>query len=406
MIERDYIRELAKLYMQIANSEKNAERITRMRKMNSLQTGVRPPVLVHEVPWHEMPINLQCQTPELRNIELILKKKLYQWENFQGDMLALPFYEIKKHFTDSGNGIVVKEETLSTDSTNNIVSHEYIDIMKDDDDLAKMHKRVLTKDVEADKKAVEFAEEIFGDILPVRLKGNLIYYVPWDDISRWRSVSELLIDLLDNEDFMHRLIAKMTDIQQDYMLQLEKLDLLDNDIEYLHCTPGFTDDLPPLESDGKVRLKNVWFRGAAQIFDSVSPATQEEFEFHYVRPLMEQCGLTYYGCCEALHRKIDLVKTLPNLRKVGVSPWADVNSSAEQLGKNYVLARKPNPAFVATSFDEQTVEKEIVETVQAALRYNCPYEFVLKDISTVNNHPEHLNKWVATVQKVLDRYYN
>ena len=60
---------------------------------------------------------------------------------------------------------------------------------------------------------------------------------------------------------------------------------------------------------------------------------------------------------------------------------------------------------MAGEFDEDVVRKEIEDTVRVCIRYRCPYEFVLKDISTVSQHPENLIKWTRTVQETLDRYY-
>ncbi|NLB36430.1 MAG: hypothetical protein GX824_03900, partial [Clostridiales bacterium] len=43
--------------------------------------------------------------------------------------------------------------------------------------------------------------------------------------------------------------------------------------------------------------------------------------------------------------------------------------------------------------------------VQACIKYGCPCEFVLKDISTVNYNPENLIVWAKTVSQTLDEYY-
>ena len=130
-----------------------------------------------------------------------------------------------------------------------------------------------------------------------------------------------------------------------------------------------------------------------------------EFDLQYSLPLMEKCAYTYYGCCEALDNKIDMLKRIPNLRKIGVSPWANVEKCAEQTGKDYVLARKPNPAYVAIKTDPEVVRKETAQTVEAALKYGCPCEFVLKDISTVGFNPQNLIIWAKTVSEILDEYY-
>ena len=78
---------------------------------------------------------------------------------------------------------------------------------------------------------------------------------------------------------------------------------------------------------------------------------------------------------------------------------------AEQIGGDYVLARKPNPAYVAIHTDPEVIKREIEETVKICIKYGCPYEYVLKDISTVSNRPENLIIWAQTVSDVLDKYY-
>ena len=143
----------------------------------------------------------------------------------------------------------------------------------------------------------------------------------------------------------------------------------------------------------------------AQSFGVVSPAMFEEFEIDHIKPIAERFGYTYYGCCEPLDNKIDVIKKISNLRKIGCSPWANVEKCAEQIGGNYVLARKPNPAYVALQTDPDVIRRETEETVKAAIKYGCPCEFVLKDISTVSHKPENLILWAKTVSDVLDEYY-
>ena len=100
-----------------------------------------------------------------------------------------------------------------------------------------------------------------------------------------------------------------------------------------------------------------------------------------------------------------MIKKISNLRKIGCSLWAKVEMCAEQIGGDYVLARKPNPANVAIHTDVEVIRKETEETVKACIKYGCPYELVLKDISTVSKRPENLIIWANTVSDVLDKYY-
>ena len=149
----------------------------------------------------------------------------------------------------------------------------------------------------------------------------------------------------------------------------------------------------------------MWFRSASQIFSTVSLAVFEEFDLQYTRRFMEKFPLVYYGCCEPLDNKIYLLKKIPNMRKIGVSPWADIRSCAEQMGSNYVYSRKPNPAHVAGVFNADVVRKETMDVLEACREHGCSLEFVLKDISTVSYKPQNLINWNKTVQETIDMYY-
>jgi hypothetical protein len=129
----------------------------------------------------------------------------------------------------------------------------------------------------------------------------------------------------------------------------------------------------------------------AQVFATVSPAMFEEYEINYLMPLFERFGLVYYGCCDPLEGKMNEVKRIPHLRKISVSPWAKREPCAEQIGGDYVLSNKPNPAFLAnTTFHEDIIRKDLETTRDICGRYGCPLEFIFKDISTVKNDPLRL----------------
>ena len=93
------------------------------------------------------------------------------------------------------------------------------------------------------------------------------------------------------------------------------------------------------------------------------------------------------------------------MRKIGISPWANAESCAEQIGGAYVYAHKPNPAFVSGTFDAGAVRREITRIIETCRANKCPYEFVLKDISTVTYKPGNLIEWAKTVKETIDSYY-
>jgi hypothetical protein len=408
--ETNTLRELARRYSEIAALPEQQEHVLRARGINDKKGGLRPIVLIDEVPWHEMDIDGElacvCSSPFAREIETYLRRQLYAWKYFPGDMVLPPHYPMRKTIRSTGIGVAVKEERLAIDGANNIVAHAYQDQLSTEADLERLHPQVISTDAAQDACRAAEASDLLGGILPVRLCGVNMHFAPWDMISELRGVSPLLTDLADRPEFMHKTMEKFIEIGLDTLRQYEELNLLDIGMQLIHCTPAYTSDLPKPGFDGvHVRARDWWFRGTAQIFASVSPAMHDEFELQYVSRLFEKCGLVYYGCCEPLDNKIRLLKRYPNMRKIGVSPWANPARSAEQMGSGYVLSRKPNPANVAVATNPEIIRAEIEETLKACRDNGTPCEFVLKDISTVSYRPQNLIVWERTVRETIDRYY-
>jgi hypothetical protein len=120
---------------------------------------------------------------------------------------------------------------------------------------------------------------------------------------------------------------------------------------------------------------------------------------------MSRCGLVYYGCCEPLDRKTDIVFKIPNLRKIGCTPWANVNVMAEAVGKKYVLSVKPNPASVGVDrLDHAELRREMKTILDACRRNGCSVDITLKDISTCNGRPENIFEWERIVMDMVRNY--
>jgi hypothetical protein len=225
-------------------------------------------------------------------------------------------------------------------------------------------------------------------------------------MAEFRGVDQALEDIIADPDFIHRTMKKFAELGHTYFDRFEAAGLLDFNLQKLHCTPGYTDAVPAKDyNGGPVRFKDTWIRTRAQMFCMVSPAMRDEFDLQYTRPLLERCGLVYYDCCEPLELCVPYLRKIPNMRKIGASPWAKIPQLAEQIGGDYVLARKPNPAAPAVDLSEEALRAEISETVEACIKNKCPYEFVLKDLSTIGRKPENLFDWVKITNQVLDSYY-
>ena len=401
--DKQIVRELAKRYMEFATSDHQKRANQRMRDTNDLKI-VRPPVLMDEIPWYQIDIDgeltCQCEDQGARNVETFFRRALYRQKHFRSDNLFEPFFRVRMAYDSSGIGLSVKEKILRTDGTNNIVSHDYVDQLEDEAALELIKIPTFTARPDKDAKAMEFYTDLLGDSIPVKLCGVGTYYdAAWDQIMRFHLLESVLYDLYDRPEYLHAIRQRWNDIRMAELDFIESQLKVDPTSPNLHCTPAYVSGLA---EDG---LKATWYRTMAQGFSEVSPEMHEEFDINYALPLAKRFAYTYYGCCEPLDRKLDVVFKIPNLRKVGVTPWAREEVMAERLGGKYVYSRKPNPANVAVKTDPEVIRKETEATVKLCQKYGCPVEFILKDISTVSHRPENLIVWAQTVSEVLDRYY-
>lgn len=409
--ERKTVRELAAKYYNIAQSGENLEKARLFRAVNDKKM-IRPVVLIDEIPWFELNIDgcldCVCEDPALRGLEAHFRYRLARHKYLGCDFYLDPVFFIVKHVRFSELGVSTEEEIIKTDERNHIVAHRYADKLKTDEDLDKLQYQTVTYDEAGTKKQFEFTADMIGDIIPVKITGLSCDYGLghglWDWVATFRGVENLLTDLAERPEFMHRTAKKLTDILIDKIKKIEEQGLFGAEQTYIHCTPALTDDLKRPEDYDNIKPVNVWGRAVAQIFGSVSKAMHDEFDITYAAKAMEPFGMVYYGCCEPLHNKIDILKKIKNLRKISITPWADINAAAEIAGGEYVIAAKPNPANVSVGFDENVIRKELKEITDAVKRNGCSCDIVLKDISTVAGKPERLLKWAQIAMETVGSY--
>ena len=147
----------------------------------------------------------------------------------------------------------------------------------------------------------------------------------------------------------------------------------------------------------------MWGCSNAQIFSDISPAMHWEFAVEHDLRWLSRWGLVYYGCCEPLDRKIDILRRIPNLRKISASPWCKTARLVEKIGAGYVISHKPNPAvFADDQWRPQWARDELRQFLEAAR--GCHVELIMKDISTVRYQPQRLWEWAEIAMEVAREF--
>ncbi len=391
------LRGLAEKLAAIAKLPVQKEKARLWSKVNDLKSE-RPMVLISEVPWHEMNVNneltLQSMDPWARKQELDLRLTLYTWQHMPADMTVNEYLTCPLVVHSTGFGIEENVDVVETDKESSVVSRHFKVQIAKDEDLKKIKLPVVTYDKEQTDKNYKVMCEVYKDILPVKKTGvQHIWYTPWDFLVRWYGIQEAMIDMLDRPDFVNAAVARVAESCMAELEQYEKLNLLSlgNARRTGSGGYGYTEELPGENYDPNcVRPHNMWGCSNAQIFSEVSPEMHWEFALKHDIPWLQKWGRNYYGCCEPLDRKIDILKRIPNLRKISVSPWANKERALQNIGGDYVISYKINPATLAgDTWNIETAVKEVREVLERADK-KCHIEFIIKDISTVSYHPERL----------------
>jgi hypothetical protein len=406
--DRTMLRSLAGRVAEIAALPVQEEKKRLWRCLNGLSPE-RPMVTIDQVCWNEINVEdkltLVCEDPECRYYEEQFRRILYQWEYFPVDMVVEPFVKVPKAVVNASFGVSRVEHTLAIEGREAVVSHQFENQFKSMEDLEKIQVPRISHDEQETRRQMEKAAWLFDGVLPLREEGFAPYLSIWDPIAGWMSVEGALYGLIDQDEMMHEMAKRISSGYMTMLDQLEDQGLLCHSQALIHCTGAFTGDLPaPGFNPEKPRTKDIWMYGMAQMFATVSPAMFEEYEIDYMMPIFERFGLVYYGCCDPLDGKMNEVRKIPHLRKISMSPWANQERGAEEIGKDYVFSCKPNPAHLAmTRFDEDLVRKDLLEVRELCRTNGCPLELILKDLSTLAGEPARLWKWAEIAMEVACR---
>ncbi len=400
---RQIIRELAKQVADVAALPIQAERRQLWTKHNSLQHG-RPLILVFpEGSWSELlPVgSMQCDEPDAINIEWELRRRLYTHTHFMSDNLVEATWPVYKHVNYGDWGITPQHHAATAARG----SWGFEPVINSRDDLQKLHYPEISYNAEATDQHYQQMQQLFGDILDVKLRG--VTHISFHLMARYtelRGLEQVMIDMYDEPEMLHEVMSILEAGHRHILEQYIALNLLDvnNDDTYQSSGGnGFTNELPaPGYDPDHVRLCDMWASSEAQEMAQVSPALHKEFSLQYEKRLLEPFGLTGYGCCEDLTRKLDDVFTIPHIRRISISPWADVDVCAEKLADRYIFSWKPNPAHLVGGFDADYIRSYIKHTVDTAR--DGILEIILKDTHTCENHPERFDEWTKCAWELVN----
>lgn len=411
----EIIRKLAGKVAEISNQPRYEKARRLWTDHNDLKTGTEPLIWVcpdDDGGWLELVpySSLKTEDPDLRRLEHRLRKLIYQHENFNDDYVQetvlrfdIPGEYTGHTFGDAAQkyawGIPVRSQAVTggayhldnyldkEENVERLLQHE-VDFIPDTPE----HERLRDKYSDAVNGLIEIQFTVPYVTLVQSLFIELVHL---------RGLTELMMDLYDNSEWLHRILDHMSASKVRLLERLEQNNMLYDNRSNVYTGSGGLGYTSYHEGDHSCKLSNMWGFADAQEFSDVSPAMFEQFAIAYQKRGLNKFGLTSYGCCEPLTGKFEMIfSSLPNIRRLSVSPWADVNIAAENIRDRAIFSWKPNPSLICNGIDEPTVSKMLVKTAKATK--NCVTEIILKDIRTCGGTPENMQKFITMARKAFN----
>lgn len=409
--DRDILRGLASEVAERAATSDNAEKRQAWYALDAGQGG-RPMILAELQGLSDDQLDpsiteCRCTTELGRAAERSLRTAIYQHDVLRDDHVIEPYINVNWRVTTTDYGVAVVYNVPKGDGR--LTARTWDSPIKDlDCDLEKLRPREFCVDRDATMRDFERTASLFDGILETRIRGS--FY--WTLGMTWTAVELVglegfMIGLYDNPDGIHRLMRFLTDDALAFTSWLESEGLYtpNNENDYIGSgSMGYTRDLPAetTQEDSAVGRSDLWCLSESQETVGVSAEMFGEFVLPYQKEITDHFGKVYYGCCEPLDTRIELVESMSNLARVSVSPWAEEEAMAAACGRDLVYSRKPSPTDISTSaWDEAALRGGIRRTLEIAR--DCRLEIIMKDVHTLADDPTRLARWVALAREEVDR---
>ncbi|PWH20915.1 MAG: hypothetical protein DDG58_00380 [Ardenticatenia bacterium] len=402
--ERQVLRRLAGQVAELAARPIEEEKRRLWYAHNSLQP-TRPVIFCDpENGWNEIirPADLECEGVIGRWWEMRLRKEIFWGTQMGDDYTIVPYFDTPHVHTGGLEDWGLKEKVIGGEHGGSYVWEAPI---RSAEDIQYLRMPQVQIDWPATHRLAEMAHDIFGDLLTVRIRTNWWWTLGMTmKLAHLRGLQQIMLDMVDNPELVHTLMSILRDGTLRLLEYLEREGLLslNNDGSYVGSGGlGWCTELPQPDFDGRVRMCDMWGFAESQETVGVSPAMFAEFVFPYQLSILEHFGLNCYGCCEPLDKRWHVVQRIPRLRRVSVSPWANVADMAEKLGDRYIFSWKPSPTDLAMPFDEERIRAKIREAFR--LTRNCRVEAIMKDNHTLGGDPTRVIRWCRVAREEAER---
>ena len=298
--EKDYLRELAKNQLEIANSEEMRRKEKLWYAHNDYKTK-EPVVTLEKGTFNKEFEHLwqpKCQSETARNIEYSFHSNMVQYEYIHDDTV------MPKEFT-VGIWAGLKPFDIDVKVAKSISeTHAYVfePAIKDlEQDFYKLKKSPISCNFDGAVNYKNTVEEIFGDIMPVKIAFSP-YCSLAQNIHHIMGLETMMFSICDYPELFHKMMTMLSDDYIELWDFVEKNNYIrpnNFNVGVAQGTYGFTNLLPVNRGHGTpcpYTMGDVWGYMDSQETSEISPDMYYEFFFPYYKKISGRYGRFNYGC--------------------------------------------------------------------------------------------------------------
>lgn len=243
--DRETLRRLAADMAELAAQPVQAEKRRLWTRHNALEP-TRPLVFCDpENGWKEIitPDQMECVDLLARQWEMHLRKEIFWGTRMNDDYTIQPYFDVAHVHAALDWGL--KETRIGGEDDG---AYTWVPPIKTEADVERLHFPEITVDHTATERLKNTAEEIFENLLTVRVKTLWWWSLGMTRLmAELRGLQQIMVDVYENPDLLHRIMTILRDGTLAMLDHLEEQSLLcrNDDGTYVGSGGlGWTNELP------------------------------------------------------------------------------------------------------------------------------------------------------------------
>lgn len=323
-------------------------------------------------------------------IELQLRVKLAQAKEVPDDTPIDPSVYIFPVYPKNRRPLWGIEAKYEHDSATQ--GRRELPVIETEADVEKITAPTFEVDEAATTASIELASALIGGVLPVWPWTDDVGSSPVEPVVSFRGIENLMLDVYDRPQMVHRMMQKITDGIISVHQQREA--------RGYYRARGLNGHVPyhPVPAGMEKKLKGSWQYVSAQSAMGLSPEMYAEFIHPYDCRVAHTAGWVYYHGCEDLSQKCEIIQDLPNLRLFHISPWTPPEPVIQRLGNRFAYEIHSHPTHVLYDKDPRSIREEL--KLRCAVAKGTSHTLTLADVETFAGHFDRIVRWAQIAREI------